>query len=478
MSEIKLNLIDSQTILTGTIHGSVGDRCVAALSAEPETIKELESALSRYERCPPNLSSFPTFIGKSTLPLQLDTEPYDAGILIIDLAARIVACNSTYSQPGPEGQVEYHDGTQCTCLPILYRVPDDWLFLNSVEEYEALREERREQRAATPPFDARAILYGRPLLEFIAANVRHALASRDLAQRGFLAGPDVISGDDDKPEFVEQPGDCDPLSNAVTGLHTSWLLTPRDDLRGHSPREIMLDKQDLINSDLNSRMLQWSFQLEGPPCLPPDSFAYRFAGFGSHEWFIYYDLVRYLLWSAMAHVEHTSDPDGLVDLSTPIVNHAKRDDTDLLTHLEQLKNAWLTEPNDDLEGRIPFVIIDNERKRLPEAMGGRSMVVDEDCPICKMMGDESEAGLEVCFWHLDGCNMDDGFAFSSCRTIEDWEAEQKRHDEFNQEWDRKRKEREERIARGEQLDPDPFFDPPALDEFVPWTYTEPDPPEA
>src|SRR5882724_710590 len=133
MSEIKLNLIDSQTILTGTIHGSVGDRCVAALSAEPETIKELESALSRYERCPPNLSSFPTFIGKSILPLQLDTESYDAGILIIDLAARIVACNSTYSQPGPEGQVEYHDGTQCTCLPILYRVPDDWLFLNSVE---------------------------------------------------------------------------------------------------------------------------------------------------------------------------------------------------------------------------------------------------------------------------------------------------------------------------------------------------------
>ena len=37
MSEVKLNIIDAQNILTGTIHGSIADRCVAALSAEPET---------------------------------------------------------------------------------------------------------------------------------------------------------------------------------------------------------------------------------------------------------------------------------------------------------------------------------------------------------------------------------------------------------------------------------------------------------
>ena len=48
MSEIKLNLIDAQQILCGTIHGSMGDACVAALSAEPESIAELEAALKRY----------------------------------------------------------------------------------------------------------------------------------------------------------------------------------------------------------------------------------------------------------------------------------------------------------------------------------------------------------------------------------------------------------------------------------------------
>jgi hypothetical protein len=40
MSEVRLNLIDSLRILQGTIHGSVVDACVAALSAEPETIAE------------------------------------------------------------------------------------------------------------------------------------------------------------------------------------------------------------------------------------------------------------------------------------------------------------------------------------------------------------------------------------------------------------------------------------------------------
>jgi hypothetical protein len=45
MSEVRLNFIDSQKILLGTIHGSVVAACVAALSAEPETIVELEAAL-------------------------------------------------------------------------------------------------------------------------------------------------------------------------------------------------------------------------------------------------------------------------------------------------------------------------------------------------------------------------------------------------------------------------------------------------
>ena len=107
MSEIKLNLIDSQSIFTDTMHASIADRCVAALSAEPESISELEAALVRFAKSPLSFTLPPY----RSAPCDIDTEPYDAGIFILDLAARIVAYESTYSHPDPCGYIEYDDGT-------------------------------------------------------------------------------------------------------------------------------------------------------------------------------------------------------------------------------------------------------------------------------------------------------------------------------------------------------------------------------
>ena len=48
MSELMLNVIDAQDALCGTLHGGVVDAVIAALSAEPETIAELEAAIARF----------------------------------------------------------------------------------------------------------------------------------------------------------------------------------------------------------------------------------------------------------------------------------------------------------------------------------------------------------------------------------------------------------------------------------------------
>lgn len=145
MSEIKLYLLDSHSCISATVHGSVGDALVAALSTEPETIEDLESALSRFQAC--------TTIPASSLiridRCEIDDTPYDAGILVIDLAARIVSCESTYSLPGPRGTVQYHDGTQCTEIYIEYHLSDDWMFLRSIEEYQATCQVRLMERAAS-----------------------------------------------------------------------------------------------------------------------------------------------------------------------------------------------------------------------------------------------------------------------------------------------------------------------------------------
>ncbi|HKY28822.1 MAG TPA: hypothetical protein VJM12_12860 [Pyrinomonadaceae bacterium] len=390
MSEVKLNLIDSQQLIQGTIHSSVVDRCVAALSAEPETIAELEAALPRYMKPVEGRSPFETF--KQTQ--EVDDQPWDAGVIIIDLAARIVAFESSCSQPGATGQVDYHDGENATDVIVLYRVADDWLFLNSIQKYEQVRT-NRVQRRLMPRLDARAVLYGKPLLEFISNAVSQASA-RD---------PSTDESDLMREAIIKE-------------IHSQWLTTPRDDLGGKSPRALLLEKQDFIDYDLHSRSLQWSFQGEGPPCLGLDSFAYRFAGFGTHEWVVYYDLLRYLIAKAFEHLQEPG-----------------------IERLEEFKRDWLESPQPDYGGRTPAILIQSERRRLPITISGRELIIDEACPMCQMMASETESGREVTFWHLDGSHMDDEFVFSPFLTRDEWDADRREWkaftEKFNREWEQR-----------------------------------------
>jgi hypothetical protein len=630
MSEVKFNLIDSYKTLHGTIHGSVADATVAALSAEPETIAELEAALARYIKPLDDSSPFATLhsivhsSASCAADRPLDARPWDAGIVVIDLAARIVAVESTYSLPQAEGEVHYHDGTCATDIPVMYRLPDDWLFVNSVEAYQWSRERRTAERLAMAPLDVREVLYGVPLLDFIVhefgkIDISKASTPAEHAEEHAAAdhkveydGPDndatenAIAGDAVANDAAANDDAAkDALAEAVSNIHARWLMTPREDLRGQSPREVLLARQDFIDFDMHTRTMQWSFQNEGPPCLAKNSFAYRFAGFGSHEFFIYYDLVRHLMWTLIdlrqnqsptsnvpsptsdsrtltAHVHGLTPGDqNPFDSISPISNQhstlesptqlgmsrgqegglapapvlrgssptpgspagqpgwggtiregvrnqhsapepaaqlgishgqegghapallsagssaaqtprprapspamsAEREQVsttcgpgspagqpgwgggsgwvnDVVATLDQIKTTWLETPQPEYGNRIPAILIDNERKRLPEAMRPRDMIIDEDCPMCQMFGDETTPlGMGVGFWHLDGCNMDEDFAFSSYKTREEWEAENRRQEEFRKEFDRKWEERQQRIARGEILESDPFFDP-------------------
>ena len=472
MSEIKLNLIDAQYIIHGTIHGSIADAAVAALSAEPETIAELEAALARYIKPITTIGPFSSFHESA----EIDKQPWDAGIVIIDLAARLVASESTYSQPGPQGQVRFHDGVSATDITVLYRIPDDWLFLNSIAEYEGLRDQRLRERLATPPLDARAVLYGRALLEFISREcmaLNYSSASGPTLPELQNGVPDGTSRlgchtrwDDASAEtsgaasvstmpeeeslvvmrtpqaYADQSSEYDVVQEAIarkiSAIHARWLTNPRADLRGQSPREVLLARQDFIDYELQTRELQWSLQSEGPPCLATDSFAYRFAGFGTHEWVVYYDLVRYLLWCA-ATLRRFCDGDLPPQLRADEIEAT-------ITRLEELETDWLEQAQPDYDGRIPVLIIENERKRLPIAMLGRDMVIDEDCPMCQILAAETGLGLEVGFWHLDGCNMDEDFAFSSFRTLEDWENDRQRWEEFNEKFNREWQEREQNLS--------------------------------
>ncbi|HKO44866.1 MAG TPA: hypothetical protein VJU84_16425 [Pyrinomonadaceae bacterium] len=481
MSEIKLNLVDVHTILAGTIHGSVGDACIAALTAEPETIAELEAALARYIKPSEHSSRFASFRTQS----EIDARPHDAGLMVIDLAARVVAVESTYSNPGPEGEVHYHNGKHATDIPIRYLLDSEWLFVHSVESYRWSAQRRRAARLARTQIDYRAVLYGRPMLQFIVDF------QNGLAKKGFTLPPTNRES-------------AEAVADEIVKAHAAWLTTTRTDLGGRAPREVMLEKRRLIEFDLDSRGWQWSMQGEGPPCLPVDSHAYRYGGFGTHEWVVYYDLVRHLFCVATlgdtafgADSRTGSDSDLVSTLASDTCDspHSSSTGSDSdrirtptsrgsdrvpsfandqcapasLDVLQRFASTWLDTPQPNYDNRTPAIIIDNERRRLPITMTPEQLMIDEDCECCQMLARDAANG-EPTFWHLDGCNMEEEFAFSWCLTIQEWEAEQRRHEELGLEFARRDAEQRDWDRQHlEQImsESDPDLNPGVRREFDP-----------
>ncbi len=142
MSCVRLIVRDAGSDLSGTCHGAEADRVVAALSAEPETIAELEAALERFQK-PHEYRLFNCF------SRGIDDEPWDAGLVIVDLAARLVVCESTYSSPYRHGHVDYHNGNCATEICLQYHLSDDWKFRHDPIAWEAEAEHRRLQRASS-----------------------------------------------------------------------------------------------------------------------------------------------------------------------------------------------------------------------------------------------------------------------------------------------------------------------------------------
>jgi hypothetical protein len=382
MSEVRLNILDANHAISGTIHGGEIDAIAAALSASPATIEDLQSAMARFVKPVDGMKPFDLFDDGT------NEEPWDAGVAFVDLVACVVATESSYSNPPKQGVIFYHDGAKLTHVRISYFVPDDWLLLTSIDEYKCICDLRRAQNAASPPLDARAVLYG-TIADY---TVRQCLAARE-------------SG----------------VENPVAEIHARWLMTPRDDLRGQSPRTVMLLQREFIEADLQSREDQWSRLGEPAPCLDPESSAYRFAGFGTHELVVYYDLLRFLISKCWKRINKRGD------ISIP----------DEVARLEQIKSGWLERPQENFEGKSPAYIIECERKRLPLAVSAEEAMFDDDCPLCRAMA--GHAGPMFC--HFDGSNMDDDFPFSFYLTRDEWEEEKQSQREFDEEFEKRWEQR-------------------------------------
>jgi hypothetical protein len=353
MGKIRINVIDARRSTNNVIECDIADCILAGLSNEPETIEELQVAAAAYIKLEKEESFFELFLPG------VNYESWAQGVIAIDLIARVVAIeSSSFMFPVPEGEFFYHDGTKATktCLP--YRISEDWLSLQSIAEFDSRRAQSLEERKSQVHLDARSVLFDR-VSEFI---VKECLAAREFKKK--------------KP---------------IQMIHAKWLLTPRTDLRGKTPREVLMEKRASIDADIWCREHYWSVMNKPAPCLNENSQAYQFSGFGTNFIVTYYSLVRHMItecWKRIGKGDDVSIPGEIA-------------------HLEKAKTEWLDQPNPDDERETPRYVIECERKRLPLASDG-SCFHDEDCPCCQAMAKE-ESGPG--FWHFDGSSMEGEYPF-------------------------------------------------------------------
>jgi len=413
MSQIGMVIIDPCRTIYGRPHASFVDAVVAALSAEPETIDELERALARFIQSNEH-GHFATWSESRC------AEPFDAGLCIVDLTARLVVLQSAYNEPGPKGEVLYCGGGRDAETWVPYHLSDDWLFSENVDAWQSLADKRRQERLAAPPRDARPVLYGQ--------------VCRFIVEECFAARGDGRASEDWRPpegwswRALPERGKRDELptaADAVAEIHARWLMTSREDLQGRPPRDVLLEKRDPIDYDLQDRCHQWSMVGECPPGLSPAAAAFHFAGFGTHENVLYYDLVRHLIWECW---ERLVEPGSSSAPTAPVK-------ADEVSRLDQVKQQWLAAPQlEELSGKSPGQVIECERMRIPMAVSGEEAIIDEDCPLCQMMAEE----MGPVFWNLDGCNMDDDFPFSFHRARESWEDERRKWEAFDRRFEEER----------------------------------------
>jgi hypothetical protein len=366
----------------------------AALSAEPETMAELLAAVRRY------LPNHQLADEGQRVADWGEVVEFEQPWCLIDLVGRTAIVGNDFCLPDPNGAYKADEDESPDGFPIVWlNTPNDWQFLEASETWRQTVSDRAEAATEQLRRDWRAVLFGRPLLEYLATGLLAAAAER------------------------KGRGETDTLE-AIRPIHAQWLMTARDDLGGQSPRQVLLAHRDRIDLDVQHRASQWSRQGHAPPGLDVDSAAYRFAGFGTAEVVLYFEMIRAMLSQTWERVQ--DGPRASKEL--------------LIQWLAECQDHWLDTPEEDYGCELtPRQQIDSERRRMP--VTGSPSHLDCDCPICQA---EAEASFGPTFLCIDGhhLELEDEFAFSMTESREEWERDQVGLKLMAEAWDRREAEHE------------------------------------
>ena len=385
--------LDSDTAIT----------LIALLSEDPDDWTEAKGVWPRYRT--PAVPEFVDSLPTHSVSLQEGLHEIEAAKswIVVDFIYKRLLTGGLFMTIEHDNVFAMHvDEVGDHHCPLSIHLPPWWELRTGVS-VEMISQERKQPW--TKPNVDRTILFGAPLLDHIATNVLQLVQSEQWLQES--------ANDEPKNRY--------PFTLQV---HRDWLMTPREDLDGRMPRQLLHGARGWIDKVIwgQRRRLE-----DGEPlvAMPDDWSSYQTAPMGTEEICLYFDLCRELIqagWIWCTKNEQAIDSDK-IDADKAAGQHS-----DLMSFLKDVRGRWLESSFEG--GKPPSFVIECERRRVPRGVGvpiegingveAEQHVMDCDCPICEMMAD---GAFGIAFTGIDGhhLELDEEFAFSLYETREEWE---------------------------------------------------------
>lgn len=409
---------------------------IAVASEDPSSWDEIVSYWPRYRT--PEMSEF-----ADGLPLQvvdwataIDAIDEEESWCVIDLVQKRICTGRNVMKVDRDAvfaMVTDEKGNQH--CPMSVHLPPWWELKEHVEPF--VVKKPRDMPIVVPRTN-REVLVGSAMIDFFASRIMS------------MVGDGLLPMELSSPQEVDDPEANNALYRLTVNVHRDWLMTPRQDLQGRTPRVLLFGAHDWSDRVINGQRLRFE---DGAPMVaaPDDVDGYEDAPMGREEMIIYFDLCREVIRGGWFWCQNE------VDAARLSLSHERAQlISELCTFLSAVRDDWLQQPFEG--GSPPSFIVECSRRRVPRGAGvsiagmmGQEQeqhIPDCDCPLCNMM---ASGMFGVGFTSLDGhhLELDEEFAFSTRESYEEWEEQQAEWAEMSSEMDRKREEREAREAAGE-----------------------------
>ncbi|MCY3004797.1 MAG: hypothetical protein NTV29_02345 [Planctomycetota bacterium] len=383
--------LDEDTVLT----------IIALISEDPTNWQEALSVWPRYRSSAVCESTGDLPMEQTDRASVLETIRTAESWVVIDFENKRLSTGGQFEAIDRDSEFLLDQADDSDFTGELYIHLPPWWDLQSGARFESLHEVR--QTPIQRPMVDREILYGQAFLTFVASRALEVFHSDEWTK--------CAAGTAQRDRYA-----------LTVATHKDWLMTPRVDLGGRIPRQMLHGAIHWANEVTEGQRNR--YESGGPMIAAPDDWqGYPTAPMGSQEMCTYFDFCRELIDAGWEWLESKQ--------GTQAANRGESAVTELVEFLDQIKENWLNNPHEG--GPSPNFVIECDRRRVPigdgvqiegiDAVATTSHQGDCDCPICALMADGM---FGTSFSSIDGhhLELDDEFAFSMNESQEEWEEEQ------------------------------------------------------